>query len=256
MPDSGSLIGWDISGLLRAFVSYNRKHRVFSSLSRRRRRQKVIHLKNLIHNERHRCGGIFYDECDFTKFDDEPDHIWEWSDIYFTGLDPADFWNAEIITAQVAFRDAYHSRAFDEAREMLSKQECDDEFKIKKVPNYNAQGKIISHILVHREACKYDFIGGLTFDEFVKKRELEIVVNGPPVIHCGYKFLPDYAYGLGVRMIVDAPALSQKIIEGAIADFRERGECEWNSTEAIGTPNVGIPIGTDIPILNLKNCVV
>jgi len=218
-------------------MSYRRKHRIFSSLSRRSRRQKVIHLKNLIHNERHRCGGIFYDECDFTQFDDEPDHIWEWSDIYFTGLDPADFWNAEIITAQVAFRDAYHSRAFDEACEMLSEQERRNEFNVNTCTNYNFQGKVISHTLVHREACKYDCFGLLTFFEFVEKRELEIMINDPPAIHFGYKFLPDYAYGLGLRMIVDAPSLSQQIIEDAIADFRKRGEREWHSPEAVSFPS-------------------
>lgn len=214
-------------------MSYHRKHRIFSSLSRRRRRQKVIHIKNLIHNERHRCGGLFYDECEFTQVEGESDRIWEWSDIWFTGLDPADFWNAEIITAQVAFRDAYHSRAFDQAREMLSEQQRENEFKINTVPNYNARGKIISHTLVPREAGKYDFFGGLTFFDFVKKRELEIVSNDPPAIHCGYEFLPDYAYGLGLRIIVDAPYLSQQVIEDAITDFRERGEREWHSSEAV-----------------------
>lgn len=224
------------SRLTGAFMSYRRKHRIFSSLSRRSRRQKVIHLKNLIHNERHRCGGIFYDECDFTQFDDEPDHIWEWSDIYFTGLDPADFWNAEIITAQVAFRDVYHSRAFDEACEMLTRQERENEFKINTLPNYNSQGEIFSHTLVHREACKYDVFGDLTLFDFVEKREIEIVINDPPAIHCGYKFLPDYAYGLGLRMIIDAPYLSQQVIEDAIADFRDRGEREWHSPEAVSFP--------------------
>jgi len=217
-------------------MSYRRKHRIFSSLSRRSRRQKVIRIKNLIYNERHRCGGIFYDECDFAQFDDAPDHIWDWSDIYFTGLDPADFWNAEIITAQVAFRDACHSRAFDEACEMLSEQERENEFKINTCPNYNSQGKIISHTLVHREACKYDVFDGLTFFGFVEKRELEIVINDPPAIHCGYKFLPDYVYGLGLRMVIDAPYLSQQIIEDAIADFRERSEHEWHSAEAVSFP--------------------
>ncbi|MBH2948380.1 hypothetical protein I5Q45_04640 [Serratia marcescens] len=217
-------------------MSYRRKHRIFSSLSRRSRRQKVIRIKNLIYNERHRCGGIFYDECDFAQFDNEPDHIWEWSDVYFTGLDSADFWNAEIITAQVAFRDVCHSRAFDEACEMLSEQERENEFQINTFPNYNSQGKIISHTLIHREACKYDVFGGLTFLEFVEKREFEIEINDLPAIHCGYKFLPGYAYGLGLRMIVDAPYLSQQVIEDAIADFRERGEREWHSPEAVSFP--------------------
>lgn len=148
----------------------------------------MIHLKNIIHNERHRCGGIFYNECDFTQFDDETDRIWEWSDIYFTGLDPADFWNAEIITAQVVFRDAYHSHAFDEACEMLTRQERENEFKINTFPNYNSHGKIIGHTLARRETCKYNVFGDLTLFDFVEKRGLEIVINDPPVIHYGYTF--------------------------------------------------------------------
>ncbi|WP_421589637.1 hypothetical protein [Rahnella aceris] len=97
----------------------------------------------------------------------------EWSDIYFTGLDPADFWNAEIIIAQMAFRDVYHFRAFDEACEMLSEQERENEFKINTWPNYNSQGKIVSHTLVCREACKYDVFGDLTFLGLLKNESLK-----------------------------------------------------------------------------------
>lgn len=59
------------------------------------------------------------------------------------------------------------------------------------------------------------------------------MINAPPAIHCGYKLLPDYDYGLGLRMIVDAPSLSQQIIEDAIADSRKRGERDWHSPEAV-----------------------
>lgn len=148
-------------------------------------------------------------------------------------MDSAVLWNAEIITTQLAFRDAYHSRALDEAYEMLSKQERENEFKINSYPNYNARGEIISHTLIHREECKYDIFGGLTFFEFVKKREIEIVINDPPAIYCDYEFLPNYAYGLGLRMVVDAPSLNQQVIEATIADFRKRGEHEWCSQEKI-----------------------
>jgi len=34
-------------------------------------------------------------------------------------------------------------------------------------------------------------------------------------------------------MIVDAPYLSQQVIEDAIADFRGRGELEWHSPETV-----------------------
>lgn len=123
---------------------------------------------------------------------------------------------------------------------MLSEQERENEFKINTCPNFNAQGDITSHTLVHNEACKYDFFGGLTFFEFIDKREIEIVINEPPAIYRGYDFLPNYTYGLGLRMVVDAPYLSQQVIEDAIADFRERGEREWHSSEAIFFPR-GLP---------------
>ena len=41
-----------------------RKHTPFSALSRRKRRAKTLHIKNLIYRERDIQGGIFYDECD------------------------------------------------------------------------------------------------------------------------------------------------------------------------------------------------
>lgn len=60
-----------------------RKHRVFTSLSRRKRRAKTREIKNLIHRERHHCGGVFYDECDI----DEAFACgnWKWSNILFLG---------------------------------------------------------------------------------------------------------------------------------------------------------------------------
>jgi len=41
----------------------------------------------------------------------------------------------------------------------------------------------------------------------------------PPEIICEYLLLPGFAYRHGVRMIVDAEALSQEVIEAVTADF-------------------------------------
>lgn len=41
-----------------------KKRKAFTSLSRRQRRSKTQQVKNLIYRERHRCGGVFFDECD------------------------------------------------------------------------------------------------------------------------------------------------------------------------------------------------
>ncbi|NIY46354.1 hypothetical protein [Cedecea colo] len=211
----------------------HRKPRLFTSLSRRKRRKQVIVLKNLIRKERSRCGGIFYDECEFTRFNEASGNIWAWSDIYFTGQDPAVFWNAEIITAQMAFNDAVHSRAFNEAYIRLSEQEREREFKPETRPDYNAKGEIVSHTLVARKAREYAAFDGLTFSQYVRKREQEIARDDPPVIYPRYQYLPAYAYGLGLRIIVAASSLSQQVIEEAIGDFRSRGEREWCSSRPV-----------------------
>lgn len=96
--------------------SFN-KHRPFISLSRRQRRKKVIELKTRIYRERHRCGGVFHDDCDIQHFEDNPDHIWAWSDIYFVGCDPADLWNAEITKVHLAQRNDYKEEPLVKFRE-------------------------------------------------------------------------------------------------------------------------------------------
>ncbi|WP_036108592.1 hypothetical protein [Mangrovibacter sp. MFB070] len=198
------------------------KHRPFISLSRRQRRKKVIELKNLIYRERYRCGGMFYDDCDIQHYKDNPDSIWAWSDIYFVGRNPADLWNAEIITTKLMFQNIVHDRAFNEAWAMLSQQEQEEEARCETTPNMNNKGKIVSHTLVHRKERAYAIFGGLTFWQFIEKREREIAQDEPPEVGCGYQLLPGYAYGHGLRMVVDAEALSVPVIEAAIGDFLKK----------------------------------
>lgn len=198
------------------------KHRPFISLSRRQRRKKVIELKNRIYRGRQRCGGLFYDDCDIQYYKDNPDHIWAWSDIYFVGRDPADLWNAEIITAKLAFQDAVHDRAFNETWAMLSQQEQEEEARYETTPNVNSKGKIVSRTFLHREKQAYAIFGGLTFWQFVEKREQEIGQDEQQDVCCSYQFLPGFAYGHGLRMVVDAEALSVPVIEAAIGDFLNR----------------------------------
>jgi len=74
------------------------------------------------------------------------------------------------------------------ACEMLTRQERENEFKINTSPNCNSHSKIIGHTLARRETCKYNVFGDLTLFYFVERRGLEIVINDPPVIYCGYTF--------------------------------------------------------------------
>ncbi|EGM6703824.1 hypothetical protein IIK97_004058 [Salmonella enterica subsp. enterica serovar Nigeria] len=201
------------------------KHKPFTALSRRQRRASTIRIKNLIHRERLRCGGIFYDDCDIPAA--IASGRWTWSDILFTSRDPATYWNAEIITAGLKFKDCVEQAAFDEAWAMLNADEQERETTIETVPTYNAAGKIINHRQLPRHEITYPQFDGLTWLEYIDKRTQEIARDNPPAVHCGYRILPGYRAGIGLQMVVDAPTLTVEVIEAAIADFRARGEREW-----------------------------
>ena len=212
-------------------MACSRRHRPFTALSRRKRRQKVFTLKQQIHRERARCGGLFYDYCDTEYYRRHPEHPWCWSDIFFTGHDPAVLWNAEIITAQLAREDLISDRVFDEAWQQLSDAERLVEARFETRPYYNSQGKHVGSTLLHQEKPRYARFNGLTFNEYTEQREAEILSTQPPAVYCGYKILPGFAYGIGLRMVVDAEALTVDVINAAIEEFKARGERAWQSPE-------------------------
>lgn len=179
-------------------MPFSRKRPVFTSLSRRKRREKVLALKKLIHKERHIHSEIFYDESDLNFVSGDSDSGRVWSDIYFLGRDPAVLWSAEIVTARVELEDVTGAMAFKEASKL------------------SGEG-----------------MEGMAFYQYIQKREKEIIRNSPPSVYCRYQYLPGYTYGLGLRMVVDAVSLNKEIIEAAIVDFLQRGETEWCSPEPV-----------------------
>jgi len=200
-----------------------RKHTSFISLSRRKRRAKALQIKNLIYRERHSLGGIFYDECDQDLA--LASGNWTWSDIVFLSHDPAIFWNAEIITANLAFADAVEHIAFNEALSKLDAAEKEYLMHFDFIPAVSSKGKT----LLRNPRLNYPQLNDLTFNNFVDKRALEIARDNPPAIYCGDRILPGYACGVGLQIIVEADKLNRAVIETAIADFRARGERNWIS---------------------------
>lgn len=122
-----------------------RKHTPFTSLSRRKRRAATLKIKNLIYRERDTWGGTFYDECDHDQ--SVASGSWAWSDIVFLGHDPAVFWNAEIITADMAFADAVEEAAFNEAISRLNIESQYQAAHFSTIPDIDDNGKIISYTL-------------------------------------------------------------------------------------------------------------
>lgn len=197
-----------------------RKNKSFTTLSRRRRRARTQHIKNLIHRERHRCGGLHYDDCDSENAEAiAAGWVWTWSDILFLGNSPNVYWNAEIITTDVARADIAEKWVFEEADAMLSQNQQEDEARIETTPNYNAKGKVVSYTMVERTRVSYPQFGGLTYFAYIDKRLAEVLRDNPPVVTPGYRIQFGYRSGIGLQIIVDESMLTREIIDGAIRSF-------------------------------------
>lgn len=194
------------------------EHKPFTSLSRRQRRSKTQQAKNLIYRERYRCGGVFFDECDLEYA--STSGSWNWSDVIFLGTKPDTFWNAEIVTASLAFDDAVETLAYERAPAPTGPLITDD-------------GELTAAWRVPQP--EYD---GLTWSQHVDKLKKEIARDNAPAVYCCYRILPGYRSGIGLRIVVDADVLSREIIETAIADFLAKGEVNWVSPEPV--TNVGL----------------
>ena len=164
-----------------------RRNKPFNTLSRRRRRARTQHVKNLIHRERHRCGGLH--------------------------------WNAEIITIDVARADIVENLVFEEAHAMLSQNQQEDEARMDTTPNYNAKGKVVSHTVVERTRVSYPQFGGLTYFDYIDKRLAEVMRDNPPVVTPGYRIQSGYRSGIGLQIIVEESVLTREIIDSAIRSF-------------------------------------
>lgn len=193
-----------------------RKYKAFTSLSRRQRRAKVQRIKNLIHRERERCGGLYYDDG-ITPV--SMIGGWTWSDIAFLGNTPDVYWNATIITVADQVESLISSMAFDEASAMLSEQQQETEFKLEFTEHFNEEGVLDGYRAVPSEPLTYPQFGGLTFAEYADKREKEIARDNPPAGTPGYSILTGYRSGIGLEIIVDAPELSREVINAALRSF-------------------------------------
>ena len=197
-----------------------RRGKPFNTLSRRQRRALTQYVKNLIHRERHRCGGLHYDDCDSENAEDiAAGWVWTWSDVLFLGNSPDVYWNAEIITLDVACTDIIENRVFKEAHSMLSQAQQEDEARIETTPNYNVKGKVVSYTMVRRARVSYPQFGGLTYFDYINKRLAEVKRDNPPAVTPGYRIQAGYRCGIGLQIIVDEAVLTREVIDNAIRSF-------------------------------------
>lgn len=212
---------------------HSKKRPPFITLPRHRRSDEVIRLKGKIRRDADLYGGRFTSHLVLNE-PDRPDLYNQWFDFHFPGKDRLTTWNAEIVTARRAFWDAAHNEAFARATTQLAASELDKEAKLEFEPaDVSRTGKILSYRMVRQEPVRYKQFGGLTLTEQVDQLEAEIVRDDPPVIYESFRLDRSYAYGIGLRIVLDVDVVDRVSIEAAIDKFLAVGETDWQSTHPV-----------------------
>ncbi|MBG0751133.1 MULTISPECIES: hypothetical protein [Pectobacterium] len=74
---------------------------------------------------------------------------------------------------------------------------------------------------------------GRTYYEEIDFQKEKNINSGVFDIHERYEIYKDYAYGLGLLIVVNEKTLDQEAVERAIEDFYIRGEKEWINDNSV-----------------------
>lgn len=218
------------------------KLRPFESLSRKKRGNAVVRLRQRILQNKDLYGGMFSSHLMLNE-PGRPSLFNQWFDFCFLGRDKFTIWNAFIHTAQVVFWDEVKDLASDRARKMLSAEEREKEFKFETEPaDFDAWGKPQTYTMIFRDYT-YPQFNGMTYRDFCRQLEREIIIYEPPDVYESFKLDHAYEYGIGLHIVVDAEEITQSVIEQAIIRFRELGETDWQAATPV--PRERLPLKTE-----------
>jgi hypothetical protein len=208
---------------------FRKKHHAFITLPRHKRSDEVIRLKGRIKRTSAEYGGMFTSHLVLDE-PGRPDLYNQWFDFYFPGQDRFTLWNATIVTARMAFWDAVNDLAYQRTTDMLTPEELAAEPTMEFEPaEFSKTGKVLTYKLVERDKPKYEKFGGLTFFEQWEKQESEVARAAPPTIYESFRLDRNYAYGIGLSIVLDVGVIDRAAIEQAIIRFREIGEIDWQA---------------------------
>lgn len=213
---------------------HHRKRRPpFVALPRHQRSNEAIRLKSRMRRDAAEYGGRFTSHLVLNE-PGRPDLYNQWFDFYFPGTNRFTIWNAEIVTAKQAFWDAAHREASARAYAALEDADLSEESKLEFVPaDVSRTGKVLTYRMVERKPVRYAQFDGRTLSEQIDLLETTIIRDEPPAIHESFKRDTGYAYGIGLRIVLDVAVINQAAIEVAIDRFIALGETDWVSPEPV-----------------------
>lgn len=218
---------------------YSRKRPPFIALPRHKRSDEVVKLRGRIRRDAGDYGGRFTSHLVLDE-PERPNIYKQWFDFYFVGKDRFTIWNAEIVTVRRAFWDAANSLAYERADALRTPEEREADSRLEFEPASRSRtGKVLTYQMVKREPIRYAQFDGMTFFEKWEALEAEIVRNEPPTVFESFSLDRSYAYGIGLRIVLDAEVIDQAAIERAIDRFQAVGETDWRAAEPV--PRARLP---------------
>ena len=199
----------------------------FIDLSKRRRREQVIRLKNCI-----RHGGGTPSQC-FATSEDWEYHLSSGGQIFdlsFPGRDPFTYWNARFFTTRCAQDFIIDAMAAEETQRVIS---AEDRERNAKAPFWASsqpiRQKVGNHFeTVHRvelaPSPKLASLGGLTWSEHTALMKERICSECPPKVEEELWVRRNYKNGIGLFAIIEADVLDLAVIERTIDRFLASGE--------------------------------
>lgn len=212
----------------------------FVSLPRHKRSETVVRLNSRVRRTAADYGGRF--TTDVLMADPaSADRPSRWLDFCFAGTDRLTVWNAEIITASLAFEDAVQDQARSRAWSMLSDDEQTRQAHRDFEPASRSRtGKVLTYRMVERAPIRYPQFDGRTLNEQIDLLEAAIIRDEPPAIHEAFRLDRHYVYGIGLYIVVDAPAIDRAVVEAAMDRFVALGESDWMAADAVGRERLQI----------------
>jgi hypothetical protein len=130
--------------------------------------------------------------------------IHDWIDVYFLGADRFTFWNATIVTLELAKQDALRDRSFKLAYAQLSAEEIKREFAIETVSIPRTRpGQMRSRQWIQPPKQCYPQFAGRTFHAECERLKAHLLATDPPDIPESFAADRGYAYGVGLDAVVD-----------------------------------------------------
>ena len=184
-------------------------------------------------------GGRFTSYQLFESPDEDPSGVYafppgQWMDIRFPGSRKYIIWYATIETAREKRQGIIEELAFDRAKRLLSPEELEWEYQQDwKRESANPDIPGLKRLLFP-ERRLYPQFDGLSYFEYVRKLEAEILANSPPPVYEEFR-ITRYALreGIDLRIVIDADRIDQKTVERAMDRFFALGEQNWRAPEPV-----------------------